>query len=285
MALNMESVGVETVTDRPWTWAAKDTLLYAVSVGAGNDPEANEIALTTQNSHRVTQQVLPSFPVVMGMGSGEPSMAELGDFALTQVLHGGQRVTVHGPIPPAGSATITRKVAGMYDLGSNALIELHTAFRDTATDALLAESTTEIFVRGEGGFGGEPAAHTGWKAEERKPDHTVVHTTAANQALIYRLNGDHNPLHSDPAFAARAGFSTPILHGLCTYGFAARALVSRVLGADTTRFASMSARFSSPVTPGEALTTAIWKEEGRATFQTFAGDRVVLDRGEFTAAW
>jgi acyl dehydratase len=282
MTLNLEIVG-RTVTDpASWTWTERDTLLYAISVGAGDEGSAADLVLVTENSYGVRQQVMPTFAVVMGMGGGPVSMAEYGDFPLSQVLHAGQKVVLHAPITPSGAVTCTRGVTAIYDKGKNALIETSTVFTDAGTGDRVAESVGQIMVRGEGGFGGDPGPRDTWVPPDRPADHVVVHQTRPNQALLYRLNGDRNPLHSDPNFAARAGFPRPILHGLCTFGFAARALLTAVAAEDCERFGSVAGRFSSPVAPGERLETRVWATSEGARFQTLAGDRVVIDRGEFT---
>jgi acyl dehydratase len=138
-----------------------------------------------------------------------------------------------------------------------------------------------VFIRGAGGWGGDrgPSA-TGMELPERSADHSVTHTTSPDQALIYRLSGDRNPLHSDPAFAAAGGFDRPILHGLCTYGFTGRALLDTLCAGDPSRFAHMEGRFAAPVFPGEALTVRIWDSgDSSAVFTTSVGDRVVIDQG------
>ncbi|MGH3705643.1 MAG: MaoC/PaaZ C-terminal domain-containing protein [Agromyces sp.] len=281
MTLNLDIIGRAVVDDEPWEWAARDTLLYALGVGAGMDGD-RELALTTDSSRGVAQQVLPTFAVVMGMGRSEIGMGEFGDFPMTRVLHAGQRVVSHAAIPATGAVTCTRNVTRILDKGKNALIETTAGFRDASSGELLVESTSQIMVRGEGGFGGDAGPKDAWAAPERPADRTVSQQTHPNQALLYRLSGDTNPLHSDPSFAADAGFPRPILHGLCTYGFAARAVLETVADGDTERFGSFGARFSSPVFPGELLQTRIWRTETGAVFQTLAGERIVLDRGEFS---
>ena len=145
---------------------------------------------------------------------------------------------------------------------------------------LLLSSTTSAFIRGEGGFGGDRGPPDSWARPDRDPDLQVTQPTRPEQALLYRLTGDRNPLHTDPAFAARGGFATPILHGLCTYGFTGRALLHAVCGGDPARFGCMSGRFSQPVLPGETLITSIWRDDDGALFQTAKPDgTVVIDRG------
>ena len=151
-----------------------------------------------------------------------------------------------------------------------------------STGEPLWDSTTTLFVRGEGGFGGERGSSDHWAPPDRPADHVVAYPTAVNQALIYRLSGDRNPLHSDPWLAGLAGQDRPILHGLCGYGFTGRALLHTICESDPARFGTFSARFSSPVLPGDTLTVHIWVEQDRCLFQTRVGDRIVFDRGVFT---
>src|SRR5207244_4072866 len=175
-------------------------------------------------------------------------------------------------------------VTGIYDKGSGALVVTENAAVDAATGERLVTSRSSAFMRGEGGFGGERGSDQPWSRPDREPDHRVVQPTRPEQALIYRLSGDRNPLHADPKFAARGGFSKPILHGLCTYGVTGRALLHALCGSDPARFGSMSGRFSRPVFPGETLTVSIWRDgDGSALFQTANQDgAVVIDRGRLT---
>ncbi len=172
--------------------------------------------------------------------------------------------------------------------GKNAIVMLKATGSDPDTQSPVAETLTTLVIRGEGGFGGQPGQRPAApEIPDRAPDATVTLPTREDQALIYRLSGDRNPLHSDPWFAALAGFPRPILHGLCTYGVAGRALVADLGGGDATRIATISARFSSPVFPGDTLSTSIWRlGSGRAVFRTEAAGpdgsdaRVVLQDGE-----
>jgi acyl dehydratase len=149
---------------------------------------------------------------------------------------------------------------------------------ESAEPVITARSAA--FIRGEGGFGGDRGPATAWTTPDRAPDHVVTYRTRPEQALIYRLSGDRNPLHSDPEFAARAGFDRPILHGLCTYGVTGRALLHALADSDPGRFAAMSGRFSAPVFPGDPLTVSMWVDGDVAKFRTTKEDgTVVIDRG------
>jgi acyl dehydratase len=273
MPLNPSAVGT-TSEPAPFSWTSKDALLYAVSLGAGHD----ELAFSTENTAGVDQQVLPTFPVVLGAGGGG-LMSAIGTFNMALMVHGQQAVTLHRPIPPAGSATVTSKVADMFDKGKAAVVVMAS---DVEMDGEPLYSTrSSMFIRGEGGWGGDRGP-SGPQNEppDRQPDHTITYQTSPDQAFVYRLNGDRNPLHTDPSFAAAGGFDRPILHGLCSYGFAGRGLLHLLCDSDPSKFHHIEARFASPVLPGDALTVKAWDSApGEAVFTTSVGDRVVIDQG------
>ncbi len=259
------------------SWTSADTLLYAIAVGAGLDNPAQELAFTTENSSGVTQRVLPTFAV---LATRVATRRRLGDFDPAMLVHAEQSFELHRPLPPEGSVRVTTTVTGIYDKGSGALVVTESQAVDPETGEPVVDARSSAFIRGEGGFGGDRGPRWEWKRPERKPDHLVTYPTRPEQALIYRLTGDRNPLHSDPVFAARAGFDRPILHGLCTYGVTGRALLHAFAGSDPARFAGMSGRFSSPVFPGEALTVSAWEDGDEVLFQTSKPDgTVVIDHG------
>jgi acyl dehydratase len=260
-------------------WSTDDALLYALSVGAGQGDPYRELAFTTENSAGQPVRVLPTFGILLGRGSLNVPLGEI-DQAAT--VHAEQAIVAHRPLPAAGTARSVATVTGIYDKGSAAQVIMEIETTEATTGELLATQRSSIFVRGEGGFGGERGPSAPWTPPERPPDRVVSYQTRPEQALLYRLTGDHNPLHSDPAFAAKAGFQRPILHGLCTYGYTGRALLHAVCGSDPARFTSMEARFTRPVVPGDALDVTIWVDGDTAYFRTESNGATVLDRGRLT---
>lgn len=276
MPINPDAVGV-TGEPRRRSWTSKDALLYAVGIGAGTE----ELAFTTENTRDTRQQVFPTFAVIVG-GGGTP-MDKVGSFNAAMMVHGEQGIELLDVIPPEGEIESVGKCTAIYDKGSAALLEFESESTNLATGKPLLRTRTALFCRGEGGFGGERGPTEKIEFPEATPDHSVTYVTREDQALTYRLSGDRNPLHSDPAFAAMGGFSKPILHGLCTYGFTGRALLHALCGSDPSRFKSMNARFSRPVIPGDALTVSIWVDGESALFRTTNQDGlVVIDQGQFT---
>ena len=294
MGLNPDAVG-STSEPSERSWDHRDALLYALGVGAGAlDPTGFELDLTTENSVGVTQRVLPTFTTIVGQAGG--ARESIGDFDPAMLVHGEQAIRLHGEIPTAGTVSIVTKVAGMYDKGSAGLVVLESESRHADSGELAFTNRSTLFIRGAGGFGGprnpegdEESALAAEPLPTREPDEVVSYATRTDQALLYRLSGDRNPLHSDPTFAKRAGFDRPILHGLCTYGFTGRALLHTVCGSDPARFGAMRARFSKPTMPGDTLTIAVWdigddaKGAYRFRTETQRGE-TVIDAGLFQLA-
>ncbi len=270
MPIDPNAIGVKT-EPHVFSWTDRDTLLYALGVGAGIE----DLAFTTENSHDIEQQVLPTYAIIACLPFA--AAGKIGTFNFAMLLHGSQEIRLFKPLPPAGKLSVIAEVADIQDKGEakNAIVVLKATGTDPDTSEVVAETLTTAVIRGGGGFGGQPGHRpVAPEIPNREPDAHVALPTREDQALIYRLSGDRNPLHSDPWFARElAGFPKPILHGLCTYGFAGRALVSELGGGDATKVSAIAARFTSPVFPGETLTTSIWRTgPGRAVFLTHASN-------------
>lgn len=258
------------------TWGHKDVQLYHLGIGAGANPDKHSPA-TDPDELRYTLEsrlhVLPSFVTVAGgaLAAAEGLSSPGVDVDLAAVLHGGQRIEVHRPIPAEGRAVQTARVVAVYDKGKAAVIVLRSEAADDSGP--LWTSDTRIFVRGEGGFGGERGASERLEPPGRAPEMTVERPVREDQALLYRLSGDWNPLHADPEFARRAGFDRPILHGLCTYGITLKAVVDTMLGGDVSRVRAYTTRFAGVVYPGETLRIRLWRQPGRVQVSVTAVER------------
>ncbi|HKT00357.1 MAG TPA: MaoC/PaaZ C-terminal domain-containing protein [Rugosimonospora sp.] len=236
---------------RDLSWSASDVLLYHLGLGATPD----ELRYVYERD-LVT---LPTFAVVAHtLRDTEPPVLVMPgiDVDLVDALHGRQELEVHKPLPTAAACREEARISDVYDKGSAALI-----VTESSTEFFTLRTT--IFVKGAGGFGGARGPSTAVPPPDRAPDATVDCPTGFEQALLYRLSGDRNPLHVDPEFAARAGFPRPILHGLCTYGVVCKAVVDRVLDGDPSRVAGFSARFAGVVYPGETLRVRVWRDGDR----------------------
>ncbi|WP_343600638.1 MaoC/PaaZ C-terminal domain-containing protein [Mycobacterium sp.] len=268
MAIDPHAIGA-TAEPMLFKWTDRDTLLYALGVGAGTA----DLAFTTENSHGITQQVLPTYAVICCPAFA--AAGKIGTFNAALLLHGSQAIRLHAPLPAAGKLSVVSEVADIQDKGEgkNAIVMLRARGTDPDSGTLVAETMATLVIRGAGGFGGVPGERPAApEVPDREPDARIVLPTREDQPLIYRLSGDRNPLHSDPWFARElAGFPRPIMHGLCTYGVSGRALVGELGDGDATKITAISARFTKPVFPGEMLTTLIWRTEpGRAVFRTEA---------------
>ncbi|MCY3859578.1 MAG: MaoC/PaaZ C-terminal domain-containing protein [Gammaproteobacteria bacterium] len=276
MSINPDAVG-ETGGPVSRRWNSTDALLYAVGVGAGTD----ELQFTTENTADVPQRVLPTFAVIIG-GGGAP-MQKIGDFNRALMVHGFMGIELFDEIPADGEIESSGSISGIWDKGSAAVVETTSTSVNKATGKPLLKTVSQLFLRGEGGWGGDRGPSLKVEYPDSEPTHSVTYKTREDQALTYRLSGDRNPLHSDPKFAAMGGFDKPILHGLCTYGFTGRALLQALCDGDPSRFRAMSGRFSRPVIPGDELTVSMWQDGNDAVFRTTNqnGD-VVLDQGMCT---
>ncbi|MCP2293080.1 MaoC/PaaZ C-terminal domain-containing protein [Nocardia amikacinitolerans] len=246
---------------REFAWTPSDVQLYQLGLGAGARwTDAAELRYLDDRE----PQVLPTFATVaQTLHETEPPKVSFPgiDIDLAKVVHGHQEVEVHRPIPAAGKATSTGRISEIWDKGSAAVVvQEHTI---TGSDgAPLWTTRSSIFAKGEGGFGGERGPSTKSELPDRAPDFDVTTRTLPQQALLYRMLGDRNPLHSDPEFARAAGFPDPILHGLCTYGIVCKTATDTALDADATRVTGFRARFAGVLYPGETIRTRIWRTEG-----------------------
>jgi len=261
------------------SWTSKDALLYALGVGAGQLDALAELEFTTENSEGRPQKVFPAFACV-ALSGGRPPMPD--DVDRSKMLHAEQGFTLHGELPVEGEATVLGTTTGVYDKGSGALVVNESQAHDS-TGQLIATLHSALFFRGAGGWGGDRGPSASWEKPTGPPDHQVTYPIRNDQALLYRLTGDRNPLHSDPAYAARGGFPKPILHGMCTYGFTGRALLHAVADSEPKRFRTMKGRFSKPIFPGQTITINIWVDGSDVRFQTVdETGAAVIDQGSAT---
>jgi acyl dehydratase len=269
-----QAIGAD-LGSRSFSWSSSDVLLYHLGIGAGARPGDNlDPAVLRWTADTGGLQVLPSFGVVAPTfhETGVPSVTMPGvRINLGQVVHGSQSITVHAPIPTAGSATQSTTLTDLWDKGTAAVIWQESVVRaDDGRDLWTTRSS--IFVRGEGGFGGARGSSDPVGLPDRPPDADTTYAITPQQALLYRLCGDRNPLHSDPTFALEAGFPAPILHGLCSYGIVLRELTAALLDGDATRAGGFAVKFTGVVFPGESLRVRGWHEDGRIVAEaTVAG--------------
>jgi len=250
----------------------QDVALYNFSIGLGQDP-MDERQLDFLYEPRL--KAMPSMPVVLA-APGFWSRNEDTGINWKQILHGEQGVVLHRPLPVEGEVIGCSRVTGLVDRGEGkgALMYSEREVVDAATGETLATLTSTSFLRGDGGFGGPSGPVKRPHPEpEGSPDLTVDLSTRPEQALVYRLNSDLNPLHIDPAVARDAGFPRPILHGLCTYGITCRAILQAVTDFDPDQIKSHQARFSAPVFPGDTITVDIWKDGKEISFEARVKDR------------
>ena len=269
-----------------FSWTSNDVQLYNLALGAGGDPmDEKELRYLIDG----TPQVLPTFSSVAATFhmTEPPKVSFPGvDIELSRVLHASEAVTVPAPLPPSGSGRAVTRVTDIWDKGKAAVLLNETTVTDPAGN-LLWSTKRSIFARGEGGFGGERGPSTSSETPGGTPDFTADIPVLPQQALLYRLCGARNPLHSDPGFAAAAGFPRPILHGLCTYGMTCKALVDTVLGGDAARVASYGARFAGVVFPGETIRAKVWRDGDKYVGVVTApdrGDEIVLSGVELIPA-
>jgi acyl dehydratase len=261
MPIDPEALRQWPIAEIEHTYTARDTMLYALGLGCGADPlDENQLRFVYEGR----LQALPSMAVVLGYPGfwiGDPATGA--DWK--KVLHGEQVIEIFKPLPAAATVIGKSRVTGLFDKGKEkgAVLVSERDVVDKSTGDVLCRLTSTTMLRGDGGFGGPsgplPAPHP---LPDRASDLTVSIDTLPQAALIYRLSGDYNPLHADPAVARSGGFEKPILHGLCTFGVVCRALLDAVCGNDPSKLRKMQVRFSAPVFPGETIVTEFWKEPG-----------------------
>ena len=279
-----KALGAELPATR-YSWNEDTLILYALGGGVGinadqTSPSVLQYAYENGLKALPTFGVVPSFSTLVGMMS-LPGLS----FNPMMLLHGEQYLeVVTRPIPTSATVTTRARVKAIYDKGKGALVILE-ATTTTETGAVLFQNEFGIFLRGEGGFGGEAGPAPGNEAPSRAPDAVVEYPTMPQQALLYRLSGDKNPLHADPAFASMGGFEKPILHGLCTFANVGRAVIQAFADDDPTRFRSIKVRFARPVIPGQTITTEMWRESDHdVVVQAKAGGHVVISNAKVTLA-
>ena len=265
MAIDYPSILDLEEKGRRYSYTDRDSMLYAIALGYGGAPlDESQLAFV----HETALKTVPTLATVIAWGAGV-STARMG-INQALVLHMAEETILHRPLPAAGAVIADSGVVSVYDRGEGkgALILRRTVLRSEADGAPLATLNRTILARGDGGFGdaggAPPASHD---APNRKPDHSLSMPTLPQQAILYRLCGDRNPLHVDPQAARAAGFKAPILHGLCTYGMTCRAVLEVFCRDDPTLVASHAARFSAPVYPGESLQVDLWRDGEVVSFE------------------
>jgi acyl dehydratase len=250
--------------DRTFSWETSDVLLYHLGIGAGSKPgdnlDAGALRYILDNDDL---QVLPSFGIVAPtFHETDPPPLDLPgcDINLSQVVHGSQEIEVNGPLPTFGSAVVHTRIVDIWDKGKAAVIWQEGQAVSAEGDTLWTVRSS-IFVRGEGGWGGDRGASTKMELPDREPDCDASYDVTPQQAMLYRLCGDRNPLHADPEFAKAAGFPAPILHGLCSYGIVLRTVTDELLGGDAARVRAFTARFAGVVFPGETIRVRGWHSD------------------------
>jgi len=284
MTLNYDELMATAVDDLRLTYGDTETMLYAQSIGFGRDPICQKELPYVFEQGRPLRTV-PSMASVLVPDMFPPDLG----WDFTQVLHAEQRLQLHRPLPAAADLLVNKRIVDIFDRGPRrgAMILFEADGRLAKDDTAVFSLGMTVIARGDGGFGGAsgsgPAPH---RAPRRDPDMSCESGTRIDQALLFRLNGDRNPLHADPGIAARAGFEVPILHGLCTYGIACHAILQTICDYDDTLITGFDARFSAPVMPGDTIRTDIWQERNIVSFRCTAIERdvIVLRNGKCTLA-
>ncbi|MES2492554.1 MAG: MaoC/PaaZ C-terminal domain-containing protein [Pseudomonadota bacterium] len=280
--MNPDAIFAHDFGDPRATYGVLEAILYALGLGLGADPlDTGDLRFLDERA----LAVLPTFAVTLctpGLWIRDPALGV--DFG--KLVHAAQWAEFPNPLPPAAEVVGTAKVISLTDRGEGrgAVLVLERTIADAASGALYCRLHQTLLLRGDGGFGGPPDPRASWTQPDRAPDAVAAIATSPRAALIYRLSGDWNPLHLDPAIAAKAGFPRPILQGLATYGIAG-AGISRALGRDPAQMSHLACRFSGIVLPGDTLQFSVWRDDGnRARFVAHVGEgdaqRKVLDAGE-----
>ena len=277
MPINYDEIMSMTSENVEISYSDKDSILYSLGVGLGNDPmNMAELKYVYENS----QVALPSMATNFQYHSPLLLKANI-NFIL--VVHGEQKLSFTNPLPASGNFISNAKVIGCYDKGAGkgAIIEVETTINQKKDNTEICKLVSSTFARVEGGFGGPESPKNEIFKPEGEPDFVHEIETKPDQALIFRLSGDYNPLHSDPNFAKSAGFEKPILHGMCTYGIACRSVVESVCEGDAKRLKKFDCRFSSPVYPGETIVTEMWKDGDKVYYQSKVKerDKIVIKNG------
>ena len=285
---DVDAALAETPEPQPGSYSDRDSLLYAVAIGMGRDPlDARELEYVCET---VGDRVVPTAATVLARAHrpAQKGVSLLGKMNFALMLHGEQRLVVHQPLPPAAETLVSSRTTGVFDKGEGkgALVTSETAVT-LADGAPLFTLGSTLFFRGDGGFGGRadgaPVPHP---LPERAPDAVCEMPGREDQAMVYALCGDRNPLHRDPEFAKKAGFDRPILHGLCSYGIACHAVLKTLLDYDQTRITGFDVRFSSPVYPGETQVVEMWQDDDVISFRVRIKERdvVSINNGRCTLA-
>jgi acyl dehydratase len=279
VTLNAAELLARDVQSQVYSWSERDFLLYALCVGLGDDPgDLDKLPFVVEYGRKV----LPTFPTVIAW-IAQPTFTLLGVDPVF-ALHGEQKIEIYRPIAGPVSVRVDGRVVGVHDkgLGRGALFVTQHAITDLSDGATIAVLTTTCFGRKEGGSGDAGAAmEPPHSLPTRVPDRVLEVKTPANLALLYRLTGDANPLHFDPATALAAGFQRPILHGLCGFGMTCRAVLEAYAAFDPARIASHEARFSAPIYPGESLAIELWRDAQVVSFRVrvIGRDVVAISNG------
>lgn len=284
MALNYDELTSTSIRDIPFSYTDRDAMLYALSIGMGRDPlDRRELPYVYEQGGAL--RTVPTLATVLVPDMFPPDLG----WDYSQVLHSEQRMQLYRPLPPAADLLIDKRVVDAFDWGParGALILLEAEGRLASDDTVLFTLGCTVLARGDGGFGGPagkgPVPH---RPPRRDPDLSCDIPTRRDQALLYRLTGDRNPLHADPDRARQVGFEEPILHGLCTFGAACKAILKTICDYDYTLIEAFEGRFSAPVLPGDTITTDMWQDGDIVSFSCSVRERdaVVLRNGKCTLA-